>query len=71
VNFLRISGLAFVGLCIISIFAAVAVGNQTSLFIAAIAFGIIGNVLWWLGRSRPPVEEEDCPNPPADNNQPP
>ncbi|APV45200.1 hypothetical protein Dform_01883 [Dehalogenimonas formicexedens] len=49
-NALRIFGLVLIGACVVSILSAVAIGDNIALFIAAIALGILGNILWWLGK---------------------
>ena len=47
---MRILGLVLIVAGLVSIFSAVVTGNPLSLFSAALMLGIVGNVLYWLGK---------------------
>ncbi|XUX00102.1 MAG: hypothetical protein TUN42_09445 [Dehalogenimonas sp.] len=68
-NVLQITGLVLIAACVVSILAAVFIGDRLSLFIAALVLGIVGNLLWWLGK--PHREHDDSPvEPPAGDQKP-
>ena len=55
---MRISGMVLIAAGIVSIFLAV-IENQVNFFIIALVLGIIGNVLYWVGK--PKYIEEETP----------
>jgi len=68
-NGLQITGLALIGACVVTILAAVFNGDQISLFVAALVLGIVGNILYWLGK--PHFEDsDDAGNPPPNDQKP-
>jgi hypothetical protein len=56
-NIMRLLGLLLIVAGLVSIFAAVIVGNRVNFFIAALVLGIAGNVLYWLGKPKYTDEE--------------
>ena len=68
-NIMRITGLVLIGACVVFLFAAIAIGDKLTLFIIAMVLGIIGNVLWWLGRPHHEADE-DSPEAQPDDQKP-
>ena len=66
-NGLQITGLVLIGACVVTILAGVFKGDQLGLFIAALVLGIVGNLLYWLGK--PHYEQDDGPAEPPANDQ--
>jgi len=66
-NILQITGLVLIGACVVAILAAVINGGQISLFVAALVLGIIGNIVYWLGK--PHFEDPDGTSAPPDDDQ--
>ena len=67
-NVLQISGLVLIVGCVVTILAAAFNGDRVNLFVIALVLGIVGNILFWLGK--PHYEEEDSESPPDKDPKP-